>query len=140
MVLVPKARLWATAAVSRCGGDKNPIVFALPRYREGIRPQRSWGAVVGAETARVRGLRWPAIVSRGEANDGRLAPPCVQRMERLRAEAVAVMPHCQNVRGVVYPHIQPARHSLEREQEASLDLCVEEGYCQGLQRTFRWSA
>ena len=88
--------------------------------------------VVGAETARVWGLRRPAIVSRREANDGRLVPPCVQRMEQLRAEAVAEMPHCQYVRGVVCPHMQPARHSLEREQETSLDLCVEEGYCQGL--------
>ena len=97
---------------------------------------------MGAETARVGGLRRPAIVSRREAIDGMLAPPCVQRMEQLRAEAVAVMPHCQHVRGVVCPHIQLARHSLEREQdsEASLDLCVEEGYRQGLQRKFRWSA
>ena len=87
---------------------------------------------MGAETARVGGLWRQAIVSRREANDGRLAPPCVQRMEQLRAEAVAEMPHCQYVRGVVCPHMQPARHSLEREQETSLDLCVEEGYCQGL--------
>ena len=40
MVLVPRAHLWATAVVSR-RGEKNPIVFALPGYREGIRPHRS---------------------------------------------------------------------------------------------------
>ena len=90
---------------------------------------------MGAETARVGGLRRPAIVSRREAYDGRLVPPCVQRMEQLRAEAVAEMPHCQYVRGVVCPHMQPVQHSLEREQETFLDLCVEEGYCQGRRRT-----
>ena len=89
---------------------------------------------MGAETARVGGLRRLTIASRREAIDGMLAPPCVQSMEQLPAKAVAVMPHCQHVRGVVCPHIQLARHSLERKLEASLDLCVEEGCRQGLQR------
>ena len=68
---------------------------------------------------------------------GMLARPCVQRMKQLRAEAVAVMPHCQHVREAVCPHIQLAWPSLEREREASLGLFVEEGYRQGLQRKFR---
>ena len=64
-------------------------------------------------------------------------PPCAQRMEHLGAEAVAVMPHRRCVREVVCPQIQLARHLLEFEQEASLDLCVEEGHRQGLQRRVR---
>lgn len=80
-----------------------------------------WGACGGRQLSAV-----------AHRSDGRLVPPCVQRMGQRRAEAVAEVPHCQYVRGVVCPHMQPARHSLEREQETSLDLCVEEGYCQGL--------
>ena len=56
---------------------------------------------MGAETARVGGLQRLAIVSRREAIDRMLAPPCVQRMEQLRVEAVAVMSHWQHVREVV---------------------------------------
>ena len=94
---------------------------------------------MGAEAARVRGLQRLAIISRREAvdHDGVLALPCVQRMEQLRAKALAVLPHRRHVREVVCPHIQLPLHPLEREQEASLDLCVEEGYCQGLQRRAR---
>ena len=60
-----------------------------------------WGVAVGAETARVVGLQRLAIVSHREAIDRMLAPPCVQRMEQLRVEAVAVMSHWQHVREVV---------------------------------------
>ena len=59
-------------------GVGTPIVFALPRYREGIRPHLRRGVVVGAETARVGGLQRLAIVSRRKVVDGVLAQPCVQ--------------------------------------------------------------
>ena len=67
---------------------------------------------MGAEAARVRGLQRLAIISRREAvdHDGVLALPCVQRMEQLRAEAVAVVPHRRHVREVVCPHIQLPLH------------------------------
>ena len=77
------------------GGWGNPVAFAVPGYRDSIRPHSRRGVVVGAETTRVGGgggLQRLAIVSRHEAVGGVRDPPRVQRVGRLRAEAAAVVP------------------------------------------------
>ena len=58
-------------------------------------------------------------------------------MEPIRAKAIAGVQHRRHVREAVCPHIQLARHTLQREQETALDLRVEEGYRQGLRLRVR---
>ena len=70
MAHAPEALVWATASTSRCVCAGNPLGFVVPGYREGIRPHRSRGVIVGAETAGVGGVQRLAIVSRREAVDG----------------------------------------------------------------------
>ena len=79
------------------------------------------GVVGEAEPARVGGLQRLAIVSRREAVDGVRAPSRTQRVEQLRSKAAAVVPDCRHVRKAVGPHVELARHPLEREQESTLD-------------------
>ena len=78
-----------------------------------------------------------AIVRRREAVDRVRAPPRVQRVEQLRSKAVAVAPHRRHVRKVVSPLIQLSRHPLGRAQGSAVDLGIEEGHHQGLQRGVR---
>ena len=111
------------------GGWGNPVAFAVPGYRDSIRPHSRRGVVVGAETTRVGG-------GGGAAAAGNIQP---SRSGRRRARPAArpargTAPCGGGSRGAVFPHIQLARHPPKSELETTFNMCVAEGYRQRLQR------